>query len=136
MAELKNIRHEKFAQYLGEGLSQRKAYRAAFPNSVNWKDDTVDAKASVLAKNDKVLERLRELAAQSTTQAVMNAAQRKAWLTEIILSEDEETKDKLKACDLLNRMDGAYVDKLQVDTKINTGQLGNVLAQLRGDSSG
>ena len=68
MAELENTRHEKFAQGLAEGMSQRKAYRAAFPSSVNWKDETVDAKASVLAKDDKVLERLRELADQSTSK--------------------------------------------------------------------
>lgn len=119
MAELENTRHEKFAQGLAEGMSQRKAYRAAFPSSVNWKDETVDAKASVLAKDDKVLERLRELADQSTTEAVMNATQRKEWLTEIIRSEAEETKDKLKACDLLNRMEGAYKDKLQVDGNLS-----------------
>lgn len=136
MAELKNPRHEKFAQELAGGMSQRSAYRAAFPSSEKWKDETVDSKASVLAKNGKVLERLQELAEASTTEAVMNATQRKEWLTGIIRSKAEETKDKLKACDLLNRMDGAYVDKLQVDTKINTGQLDNVLKQLRGDSGG
>lgn len=136
VAELKNPRHEKFAQELANGTSQRNAYRAAFPSSEKWKDETVDSKASVLAKNGKVLERLQELAEASTTEAVMNATQRKEWLTGIIRSKGEETKDKLKACDLLNRMDGAYVDKLQVDTKINTGQLDNVLKQLRGDSGG
>ena len=119
MAELKNIRHETFAQGLAKGMSQRLAYRAAFTNSKKWKDETVDSKASVLAKNDKVLERLKELAEESTTEAVMDATKRKEWLTEIILSNEEETKDKLKAVDILNKMDGAYTEKVELNGKIN-----------------
>ena len=124
MAELNNVRHEKFAQCLASGMSQRNAYRVAFPNSNRWKDETVDSKASVLAKNDKVLERLRELAEQSTTEAVMNATQRKEWLTSIIRSESEETKDKLKAVDILNRMEGEYVDKVQLGGQVNNPMAG------------
>lgn len=125
MAELKNIRHEAFAQGLAKGMSQRLAYRAAFTSSNKWKDETVDSKASVLAKNDKVLARLKELAEESTSEAVMDATKRKEWLTEIILSKEEETKDKLKAVDILNKMDGAYTEKVELN-----GQLKNPLAKL------
>lgn len=128
MAELKNVRHEKFAQELANGKSQRIAYRSAFPNSVNWKDSTVDVKASVLAKDDKILVRLKELAEISTNNAVMSATKRKEWLTEIMLNPEEETKDKLKACDILNRMEGEYLDKVEVD-----GQLNNPMAGLTTD---
>ena len=41
MGVLSNAKNEKFAQGIFEGLSQRKAYRAAFPSSANWKDATV-----------------------------------------------------------------------------------------------
>ena len=131
MAELNNVRHEKFAQCLASGMSQRNAYRVAFPNSNRWKDETVDSKASVLAKNDKVLERLRELAEQSTTEAVMNATQRKEWLTSIIRSESEETKDKLKAVDILNRMEGEYVDKVQLGGQVNNPMAGLTTEELK-----
>lgn len=131
MAELKNVRHEKFAQGLASGMSQRNAYRVAFPNSKRWKDETVDSKASVLAKNEKVLERLRELAEQSTSEAVMNATQRKEWLTSIIRSEAEETKDKLKAVDILNRMEGEYVDKVQLGGQVNNPMAGLTTEELK-----
>lgn len=131
MAELQNVRHEKFAQGLANGMSQRNAYRAAFPSSNKWKDETVDSKASVLAKNGKVLERLRELANKSETEAVMNAAQRKEWLTSIIKSNEEETKDKLKAVDILNRMEGAYVDKLEVAGQVNNPMAGLTTEELK-----
>ena len=115
MAELNNARHEKFAQELSKGLSQRKAYRLAFPNSVKWKDETVDPKASALAKSDKVSARVKELQELSTSKAVKTATERKEWLTKIMDDTDEKTENRLKACDLLNKMDGEYVQKIEAD---------------------
>lgn len=61
MADKLTIKQEKFVQGLFAGLSQREAYREAFPSSINWKDETVDARACELAKNSKVVVRLEEL---------------------------------------------------------------------------
>ena len=133
MAELQNARHEKFAQGIASGLSQRKAYRAAFPNSVKWKDETVDVKASELKKNDKVLVRLEELAQKASNDAIMDATERKEWLTKIVKSTYEETKDKLKAVDLLNRMDGTYITKVEVDANVTmTDRLKEVEGYVKG----
>ena len=49
----------------------------------------------------------------------MSISQRKEWLTGIVMDECEETKDRLKAVDILNRMDGAYIDKLEVNGQVN-----------------
>lgn len=119
MAELKNARHEKYAQGIAQGTSQRKAYRAAFPSSLKWKDETVDAKASALAKSDKVLARIQELQKESTSKAVKTATQRKEWLSKVMDNDDEDMNHRLKACDMLNKMDGSYTDKLQISGKIN-----------------
>ena len=54
-------KREKFAQNLNAGLSQRQAYREAYPKSRNWKDATVDKRASELFKNREVLGRYQEL---------------------------------------------------------------------------
>lgn len=131
MAELKNVRHEKFAQCIASGMSQRKAYRAAFPSSENWKDETVDSKASVLAKNEKVLERLKELADIATDEAIMDATERKRWLTRIMMNDDEETKEKLKACDILNKMEGSYIDKVEVNGQVNNPFAGLTTEELK-----
>lgn len=131
MAVLENARHEKFVQCLVNGMSQRKAYRAAFPQSERWKDETVDSKASVLYKTDKVLERFKELAEESTHEAIMNATERKIWLTQVIKSEEEYTKDKLKAVDMLNKMDGSYIDKLEVSGQVNNPLAGLTTEELK-----
>lgn len=118
MAELKSEKQEKFVQGLAKGLSQRVAYRAAFPRSANWKDSTVDVKACELAKNDKILVRLQELRQMATNETIMSATKRKEWLSEVIMSAAEETKDKLKAVDILNRMDGEYTEKVDLNAKV------------------
>lgn len=131
MAELKNARHEKFAQGIALGTSQRRAYRAAFPSSQSWKDETVDSKASLLAKNEKVLARVKELQEAATSKAVMTATQRKEWLTKLIQSEDEATQNKLKAVDILNKMDGEYTEKLQVNGNVNNPMAGLTTEELK-----
>lgn len=119
MAELNSAKQEKFVQGLASGLSQRVAYREAFPASKNWKDTTVDVKACELAKDNKILVRLKELQQLSTSKAIMTATQRKEWLTDLIKDEDEETKDRLKALDILNKMDGEYTEKVELNGKVN-----------------
>ena len=131
MAEITNTRHEKFAQCIASGMSQRKAYRAAFPKSVNWKDETVDSKASVLSKNDKVVERLGELAKESSSKAIMTAKERKEWLTTLIYKEGEDTKDRLKAIDILNRMDGEYIEKVNINGQVNNPMAGLTTEELK-----
>ena len=119
MAELNNERHEKFVRGLANGLSQRNAYRAAFPNSAKWKDNTVDSKACNLAKEDKILARLKELQIAATSAAVKTATERKEWLTKIMDDTAEEMQHRLKACDMLNKMEGEYTDKLTVSGTVN-----------------
>ena len=131
MAELNNSRHEKFAQGIASGLSQRKAYRAAFKNSVNWKDTTVDNRASELAKTSEVLGRVKELAAEASSKAIMTATERKEWLSKVIRSEEEYTKDKLKAVDILNRMDGEYIEQVQVNGHVNNPMAGLTTEELK-----
>lgn len=131
VAELKNTRHEKFAQCLAKGMSQRKSYRAAFPSAEEWKDETVDSKASVLAKNGKVLERLEELAKESSSKAVMSVTERKEWLSEIIRNEYEKTTDRIKAVDTLNRMDGAYVENVKIEGQVNNPMAGLTTEELK-----
>jgi len=128
---LKNERHEKYCRELMNGASQRKAYRAAFPNSEKWKDSTVDAKASALAKSDKVLARLQELQEEATSKAVKTATERKEWLSKVMDNDEEEMQHRLKACDMLNKMDGSYTDKVQINGNVNNPMAGLTTEELK-----
>lgn len=61
MPILKNGKHELFAQKWHELDNKTEAYRQSHPASLRWKDATVNSKACVLSKNDKVLARYNEL---------------------------------------------------------------------------
>lgn len=60
MAKL-TAKQEKYVQGLVAGLSQRQAYRQAYDNSKEWKDRTVDSRASELLKKSDVLGRYDQL---------------------------------------------------------------------------
>ena len=54
-------KQEKYVQNLIKGMSQREAYKDAYPTSKKWKETAIDSQASILFKNSKVLDRYNEL---------------------------------------------------------------------------
>lgn len=114
MGALKNVKHEVFIQEIIKGGSQRKAYHIAYPSSQKWKSESVDAKACTLFNNDKVQERYQELLKNSVDDAIMTSIERKKWLSSLIKDDCEKTDSKLKAIDILNKMSGDYVNKIEV----------------------
>lgn len=102
---------EKFAQAIAlEDMNQTDAYRSAY-NTSKMTDKSVWEKASELAANVKVSARIEELREKAMTPKVMNAQERREKLTELAKSEDANTA--MKAIDLLNKMDGEYVTKVE-----------------------
>lgn len=77
-----------FVQGIFSGLSQRQAYREAFPNSKKWKDSAVDSNASILLQNTKVLQRYRELLKQFSNMSL--------WSREQAFNEYEWLKNKAR----------------------------------------
>lgn len=109
-----SAKQEIFVQALVQGKTQRQAYNEAYPKSLNWKVESVETKACRLFGNPKIQERYFELLKATETKTILNAIQRKQWLSSVIVSDKENTSDKLKAVDLLNKMDGQYIDKVEV----------------------
>lgn len=57
-------KQEIFVQSLVKGYSQRQSYLKAYPHRTKWKENSIDAAASTLFKNDKVRKRYDELLQQ------------------------------------------------------------------------
>ena len=100
-------KQEKFVQCIIEGMSQADAYRSAYPKQ-RMADKTVHEAASRLMANSKVLARVNELREQIAKDSVMTAQKRLEWLTDLVNSVEESTTDKLKAIDIMNKMQGEY----------------------------
>lgn len=109
-------KQETFAQNIVSGMNQADAYRSAYPNQ-RMTDKTIWETASKLIKNPKVIARIQELRAQLAKPTIMSAQERLEWLTALIKSEEETTGDKLKAADIMNKMQGEYVQKIEADVK-------------------
>ena len=107
-------KQEQFAQSIIKGMNQADAYRSAY-NTSRMTDKTIHEKASRMANDDKVMARITELRGQISKENIMTAQKRLEWLTEAIQSEEVSVNDKLKAIDIMNKMQGEYVQKVQAE---------------------
>lgn len=121
-----NAKQEKFINNIVSGMSQRQAYKDAY--QVNYNEDAIDNNASKLFNKDEVQARYKELIEKAQDKAIMSAIERKKWLTEVIQniqcediyfktedgletkvgSKNADLNTKMKAMDMLNKMDGEY----------------------------
>ena len=113
-------KQEKFVQNIIEGMSQAYAYRSAY-NTNKMTDKSVWESASKLMNDPKVASRVQELRDQITSEKIMNAQERMEWLTQVVKDAEEKTENRLKAVDIMNKMQGEYVQKVvaDVDTSFN-----------------
>lgn len=125
-------KQEKFVRNLIKGMSQREAYKNSY-DAENMTDKTIDEEACRLFKDSKISARYKELQEKLDKATIMTAQERLEYLTGIILDlereklivlADGEEKEierpaelavKLKAIDIMNKMSGEYVQKIEAD---------------------
>lgn len=110
-------KQEKFVQNILEGMNQADAYRSAY-DTKKMTDKTVHEKASLLAGQDKVRARLSELRDKLASEKIMSAQKRLEWLTELVGDNITPTDSKLRAIDIMNKMTGEYVQKIEGSVKV------------------
>lgn len=153
MSVLENKRHERFCQeYVVDYNGTQAAIRAGY------KEKSARSQASDLLTNPNILLRVRELQHEQVERLavtqdyvvlqLLETYQKCLEVTPVLkfdpdTGQMEETgkyqfdsRGALRALELLGKHLGMYNDKLQVTGKVDTGQLDNVLKQLRGDNGG
>jgi phage terminase small subunit len=110
-------KQEQFVQNIIQGMSQADAYRSAY-DTKRMSDNAIYREASLLLNNPKVAQRLEELRGQLAKPSIKTAQERMEWLTQLIDSDDEATNEKLKAIDILNKMEGLYVQRISGEIKM------------------
>ena len=105
-------KQEKFVKNIIDGMSQADAYRHSYDAS-RMTDKSVWEKASALMNNVKVTARLTELREQIANESIMSAKKRAERLTEF--ANDGDPNVAMKAIDLLNKMTGEYVQKVEAE---------------------
>lgn len=109
-------KQEAFVQNIIQGMSQADAYRSAY-SCKNMSDNSVYVNASKLVADAKVALRLKELRDKLAKPSIMSAQERLEWLTERIEDDGVDINAKLKAIDIMNKMQGEYVQKVETELK-------------------
>ena len=112
-------KQEAFVQNIIQGMSQADAYRSAY-DTKRMSDNAVYREASLLMSNPKVAQRFSEIASKTDRPKIMSAQKRMEWLTDRVNDEDIDINARLKALDILNKMDGEYVQKIQAEVQTET----------------
>lgn len=133
-------KQEEFVQGLINGLSQREAYKNAY-DTKRMSDNAIDREASLLMKNPKVTQRFTELRDELVKPTILSAQERLEYLTRVVTGEEKEKiytiidgqaieherpaelNTKLKSIDLMNKMTGEYVTKVEGNLNVKLEDL-------------
>ncbi len=122
-----NARQRKFAEYYAQsGNTVQSAIMAGY--SENY----ANARAYELLENVGVAEYIKQLSDRLKDERIMSAKDRQVALSDIARSAEQDTSDRIRAIDTLNKMTGEYTVK--VDAKVEQSEkLSDVFRQLGGE---
>lgn len=110
-----------FRKYLGNG---KKAAIAA-----GYAENSASVTASKLLKKANILKRINDLAKDAERKTIMDVMERQERLTKIARDDTMENRDRaLRAINILNKMDGKYLIKVDVTV---TARFGDELTKRR-----
>jgi len=109
---------EKYCVNIVSGMSQTAAYKDAY-DAKDMKIESIYVEASKLMDNPKITLRIEELRKEARSDRIINTIQKKELLTQWIYDADTSKTDRLKALDILNKMDGEYTEKIEAKQEIN-----------------
>ena len=130
MSEKLNPRQKKFAEYYAQsGNAAESAIKAGYSAKF------VNTNASKLLQNTTISEYIRELTEKAKDKRIMTAKDRQVLLSDIAQNEDNETADRIRAVDTLNKMTGEYLSKLEVSGSLTAekSRLDDLVEQMKAD---
>lgn len=108
---------EKFCQCIVSGMSGKDAYITSYENNSNANTAYKEA-MKLLDRNDiqaRIKELRKPLELQAKTQALTEREKIKNKLWEIINNSDTNDSDRLRAMDILNKMNAEYINIQRVE---------------------
>lgn len=108
-----NGRQKKFAEFYAEsGNAAWSAVQAGYSQKFAGQN------AGKLLKNTNIAEYIRELTEKAQDERILTARERQAMLSDIA-KKGLQTQDRLRAIDILNKMTGEYVTKIEGSVSAN-----------------
>lgn len=110
-----NINQQKFLKNYIETGNKVRSYMDAYNND-NYKG--CSASADRLLENVRVNEEYQKKIKELEKLTVLTVEQRRLKLSEEAIN-GAKASDRIKAVDVLNKMEGIYIDKIEADTTVN-----------------
>ena len=122
-----NARQKSFCEfYVANGNATESAIKA------RYSEKTARSIGQRLLTNADIKKYIKELREKTKNSRIMTAIERREFLTEVIKNGKEKIQDRLKALDILNKMDGEYIEKMQLSGQLNTNPFsGLTIEELR-----
>jgi len=117
-------KQENFCLNILQGMSQREAYIQSY--KPNYAITTIDANASRLASNEKVLKRLTELREKTQNSKIASVIERKEILTEIARAKLTDYQE--------SGMDGGWINIGKESP--NTASISEIVSTTKYDDNG
>lgn len=119
-----NVRQKAFCEYyVASGNATESAVKAGY--SENYARDRIH----VLMKNVGICRYIEELQKKAQSSRIMSAVERKEWLTKVLNDDEAKLNDKLKALDILNKMDGEYTEKVQLSGEVKNNPFSSLTVE-------
>lgn len=108
-------RQELFIQeYIKTGNATNSAIKAGYSKK------TARSIGQRLLTNVDIKKKINVLSQKIACNSIMTAKERQEYLTKLINAADVKVSDKLKALDILNKMTGEYIQKVEVNGELKT----------------
>ena len=116
-----NARQKAFCEYyVASGNATEAAIKAGY------KEKYAGVNADKLLKNTNIQKYIEELQEKAKGNRIMTAIERREFLTSMIKDGAVKDTDRLKALDILNKMDGEYTQKVEVNGNVNSNPFSNL----------
>ncbi len=110
-----NARQKAFCEYyVACGNATEAAKKAGYSERYTNKN------VNKLRQNTAIIEYIEELQKKAQSSRIMSAVERKEWLTKVLNDDNAKLNDRLKALDILNKMDGEYTEKVQLSGEVGS----------------
>lgn len=119
-----NARQKAFCEYY---VVSGNATEAAIKAGYKEKNARFIGSENLTKANIK--EYIEELQEKAKGNRIMTAIERREFLTSMIKDGAVKDTDRLKALDILNKMDGEYTQKVEVNGNINSNPFSNLTTE-------
>ena len=118
-----SAKQQNFVRDIITGMGPSEAYRNNYKTAKNWGNQSVASEANKLLNMPHIAKEMRRLKDEADTTAIASREDRLRFLTEVMNTEENELRDRIKAVEVMNRMSGDNIQTTNANISIDKNPL-------------